>query len=171
MMSRIELDENFQKIDELIAEINSFAPAEASQNVGFRADLAGLLVVAIAATYENCVKQVMCGHATAHHAAFGQYASRNYDKLSSKIRINDLYKYCETFDPKIKANFKTNLKKKKEALLQRTHIDIVDAYHQILDRRNDFAHERIRNTTIEEATKFHSAGKRVLYLFDKAFRI
>lgn len=54
-------------------------------------------------------------------------------------------------------------------LLDRKGVNIETSYEQILDWRHDFAHARGRNTTIEEAVKTHTSGKRVLYLFDDAF--
>lgn len=169
-MPRADLDAHFLELDKLIAEINNFVPADVNyRSVQFRADLAGLLVVAMASTYETCVKEILYEHANKHHLAFGNFARRNYEKLNSRVKVNDLQKYCELFDPAIKARFKDRLAAKKRSLLDRVGANIETSYEQILSWRHNFAHAGVRPTTIEEATKTHRLGKRVLYIFDDAF--
>lgn len=169
-MSRADLDFHFRKVSDLIEEINNNVPANGGYGVvQIRADLAGLLVVAIAATYETCVKEVIVNYASKKHVSFAAFASRNYEKLNSRIQVNDLKKYCELCDPEIQSNFKNFLKKRKDILAERTGQDIEKSYKQILDWRHGFAHAWARNTTIEEAQKTHLAAKRVLYSFDEAF--
>ncbi|QOD63842.1 hypothetical protein HGK82_00795 [Ochrobactrum sp. MT180101] len=169
-MPRADLDAHFSKIDDLISEINGLVPADSGYRaVQFRADLAGLLVVAMAATYETCVKQVLYEYADSHHIAFGGYARRSYEKINSRVLVRDLTKYCEIFDPVIKGRFQDRLKARKKALLDRTGKNIVTAYEQILEWRHEFAHAGNRNTTIEEAANTHRIGKRIIYLFDDAF--
>ena len=168
-MSRTDLDIHFSKIDALIIEIDSLVPSVSYRSIQFRADLAGLLVVAMAATYETCVKEVLYEYANRQHIAFGAFALRNYEKLNSRVQVRDLKKYCETFDPAICARFKTRLASKKQMLLDRAGKNIEASYEQILSWRHDFAHAGIRQTTIEEAAATHRIGKRVLYVFDDAF--
>lgn len=169
-MSRADIDMHFATIDALVSEINRSVPPNGDYNsIKFRADLAGLLVVAMAATYETCVKEVLCGYAGKHHAAFGEFAVRNYNKLNSRIQIRDLKKYCEVFDPEIAKRFKDSFLRRKTSLLSRIGKNIETSYEQILTWRHDFAHAKIQNTTIEEAAETHRIGKRVIYVFDDAF--
>jgi RiboL-PSP-HEPN len=168
-MSRAELDIHFAKIDALIAEIEGFVPSTDFRSIQFRADLAGLLVVAMVATYETCVKEILYDYANKHHIAFGEFALRNFERLNSRIQVNDLKKYCGLFDPAIGRRFKAKLTLKKDDLMKRVGKNIVLSYEQVLDWRHDFAHAGIRQTTIEEATKTHRIAKRVMYIFDDAF--
>ena len=168
-MAKSDVIRQLSTLNDLVADINNLVPPQSHRAVALRSDLAGLLVVAMAATYENCVKEILCDYATRHHLAFGGFTSRNYDKLNSKIRVVDLKKYCDLFHPDVGVKFKENLKKHKKAILDRTGYNIETSYEQILNWRHDFAHARGRNTTIEEAIKTHTSGKRVLYLFDDAF--
>lgn len=168
-MSRADLDAHFSKIDALITEIDGLVPSTSYRSVQFRADLAGLLVVAMAATYETCVKEVLYGYANSQHIAFGGYAIRSYEKLNSRVLVKDLKRYCEIFDPAIQVRFKSRLTLKKKSLLERVGKNIETSYEQILSWRHDFAHAGIRQTTIEEAAATHRVGKRILYIFDDAF--
>jgi hypothetical protein len=172
LMPRVELDERFQKIDALVAEINILAPADSSFDITMmRADLAGLLVVAIAASYEYCVKDIIFAHANSHHSLFGQYTERYYKKLSSRIRIHQLAEYCGLFDPQKQAKFKRELKKSRQRISQKTGKNIESAYDQILEWRHDFAHAWNRSTTIEEAIETHRFAKRIIYLFDRTLNV
>jgi len=165
-----ELSSHFDKIDELISEINSMVPPDSAfSSVKFRSDLAGLLVVTIAATYETCVKETLCQYAQSHNRNFGEFAERNFQKLNSRISLDDLYKYCETFDPKIKDYFKENINKKVRLVENEAGLNITSCYKRILTWRHDFAHAWGRTTTLEEAARTHRAGRIVLILFNKSF--
>jgi RiboL-PSP-HEPN len=168
-MPRADLDVHFKKIDDLILEINRFVPSNDFSSVQFRANLAGLLVVAMSATYENCVKEVIQEFAGKHNAEFGKFAQRNYEKLNSRVQIRDLNRYCELFDPSINIRFKDRLKVKKKAISERVGKNIETSYEQILSWRHDFAHAGIQKTTIEEAAATHRLGKRILYIFEDSF--
>lgn len=168
-MSRSDLDVHFGRIELLIQEIVQFVPTNSIGAGTFRADLAGLLVVTMAASYKSCVKDTIIGHAGRHHAAFGSFASNNFRKLNSRISVNDLVSYAKLFDEDIANHFKDMLKDRKKRLSDRVGSNIEKSYEQILSWRHDFAHAGIRNTTIEEAAATHRAAKRVLYCFDSAF--
>lgn len=168
-MSRRDLDTHFNRLEQLVDEMNQFVPAVTGSFVQFRADLAGLLVVSIAATYETCVKETLVTYANGHHAAFGNFAVNNFKKLNSRITIDDLRKYTLTFDDSINKKFTNLHDTRKKKINDRIGRNIESCYKQILSWRNDFAHAGIRNTTIEEAIATHRVAKRVLYTFDQAF--
>jgi hypothetical protein len=169
-MPRADLDFHFNQIDQLTKEIEVLVPESGGyQAVKFRADLAGLLVVAIAATYETCVKEIRYEYANGRHADFGGFAQRNYEKLNSRIAVEDLKRYCDLFGPQIKHRFNQRLGARRSKILKRVGQDIVTCYRQILTWRHDFAHALNRNATIKEVIKTHSFGRRVLYVFDDAF--
>lgn len=105
-MAKSDVIRQLATLDDLVADINNLVPADTHRAIALRSDLAGLLVVAMAATYENCVKEILCDYASRHHLAFGAFTSRNYGKLNSKIRIGDLKKYCDLFHPEVGIKFK-----------------------------------------------------------------
>lgn len=167
-MSRADLDPIFVRVEQLAKEIESFVPLN-NQNIQFRADLAGLLVVAIAASYESCVKETLVNYATRHHTQFGVFAHNHYARLSSRVRLSDLYKYARTCDDAVHHKFGVLLAQRKAKTSARIGKDFAKSYEQILSWRHDFAHEGLRNTTVEEALLTHTLAKRVLYTFDAAF--
>jgi hypothetical protein len=168
-MPRADLDLHFNRIEQLVAEMRQFVPSEIVEAAQFRADLAGLLVVSMAASYESCVKETLVTFATNQHIVFGNFTSNNYKKLNSRISIGDLHQYATTFDDGVGNRFKSLLDKRKRRIDARIGKNIESSYKQILSWRHDFAHAGIRNTTIEEAVITHRLAKRVLYTFDEAF--
>jgi RiboL-PSP-HEPN len=169
-MPKRDLSDHTNRVKRLAREMNEFVPTGRIQTSEFRADLAGLYVVAVAAAYESCVKEIIINYANRHHKVFGQYALANYEKLNSRINMNDLHRYAKVFDPSIGKNFKEILNKKKYDINYKIGKDIEKAYIQILSWRHDFAHAGKRNTTLEEAVYTHNLGLRVIYCFDKAFQ-
>jgi hypothetical protein len=167
-MARSDVGLPLQRVDKLVVEINKFVPTTVGATE-LRADLAGLLVVAIAASYEACVKETLINHASKHHAAFGRFAGNNYEKLNSRINMRDLYQYTDLFDPRINARFKLLLTKRAKKIDERIGKNIIKSYETILNWRHDFAHAWKRNTTIEEAIVTHNLAKRVIFSFNDAF--
>ncbi|QYO64986.1 HEPN domain-containing protein [Leptolyngbya sp. 7M] len=168
-MARSDLDTHFARIDALVKEIGQFVPNNTANAVQFRADLAGLLVVTISATYESCVKDTLFEFANRHHTSFGEYTLRRYKRLNSQIKLNDLNNYCRIFDDAVYKKYRTLLTKRSRKISERIGKDIQKSYEQILNWRHAFAHQGARNTTIEEAVCTHKLAKRVLYTFDEAF--
>ncbi|HEV7660906.1 MAG TPA: HEPN domain-containing protein [Allosphingosinicella sp.] len=167
-MARNDLDAIFGRIDTLDGEIATFVPV-ATKAIQFRADLAGLLVVAIAASYESCVKETLISYAARHHLEFAVFAQNQFQKLNSRINLSDLFRYARNFGNPIHKKFSEVLNERKAKILLRTGKDFSKAYEQILSWRHDFAHTGSRNTTIEEAMATHRLAKRVLYAFDDGF--
>ena len=168
-MPKADLDLRFNRIEQLVAEMREFVPNGAVEAAEFRADLAGLLVVSMAASYESCVKDTLVTYATNHHTAFGNFASNNFARLNSRVAVRDLYQYARTFDDGIHDRFKQLLDRRRRKIDRLIGKNIETSYGQILSWRHDFAHAGIRNTTIEEAMITHRLAKRVLYTFDRAF--
>lgn len=168
-MARIDMDCHLNKIDDLALEISKYVPEGNIGAQAFRADLAGLLVVTIAASYEACVKETLINYASRHHVAFGNFAQNNYSKINSRIKINDLKSYARLFGANIERDFKAKVAEKRARISGRLGINIENRFEQILDWRHDFAHAWKNNTTVEEALRTHRFGKRVLYAFDEAF--
>ena len=168
-MTRVDIEVQFRRIRALVNDIDKFAPASNTQTIGFRSDLAGLLVVSIAASYENCVKETLVSYASRHGNEFEEFVTNQFDRLSSKIRVDDLHRYTKRFNHAINQKFKHLLKERKDRVTKVAGQDIEQKYKLLLDWRHDFAHAGNSNTTVEEAFKTHRFAKHILYSFDEAF--
>lgn len=167
-MARADVDAILGRPTLLAKEIREFVPNE-TKSIQFRADLAGLLVVTMVASYESCVKETLINFASQHHNKFGTFAQNHFRKLNSRIALSDLSNYASKFDDSIHQKFKDLIKIRKTKLITKIGKDFTTAYSQILSWRHDFAHAGVRNTTVEEALSTHCLAKRVLYSFDDAF--
>jgi hypothetical protein len=168
-MPKSSLRPILERVDQLALEMQKFVPTGTKGADGFRADLAGLLVVSIAAAYEDCVKRTLVEHAAVRHMDFEEFSERNFSTLSSRIRIDDLRKYARLFGGKTDSRFKENLHRKKDPISKRTGVNIETRYSQLLRWRNAYAHGGIKHTTIAEAMIFHRYGVRVIFAFSEAF--
>ena len=86
-----------RRVDDLASEMEKFVPINMKGTDGFRADLAGLLVVTISACYENCVKTTLVEYAAKRHVDFAEFTERNFSRLSSRVKVNDLHGYAKLF--------------------------------------------------------------------------
>ncbi len=169
-MNRPDLRKCLERINALAKEMQSHVPASLKGAEDFRADLAGLLTVIIVASYESCVKETLIGFSLRQNQAFSEYVERRYDKLNSKIAINELSKYCADFNPAAKKLFNDHRNKRKNRINNLLGQDIEKKYQQILEWRHSFAHKGLRNTTIEEVMAFHRYAKHVLFAFYDSFQ-
>jgi hypothetical protein len=169
-MNEYICDDYLIKIDDLINEINIVAPAESIPHISFRSELAGLLVVAIAATYETCVKEIIIDYARFKHADFGGFAKNNFSKINSRISPKDLSNYCYTFSENLGKKFDSTISKKRKRISTATNVNFEKRYEQLLRWRHEYAHAAIKSTTIEEAQKYNRFAKHVLYAFEDTFR-
>lgn len=163
----------------LVADINRYVPPGNPSNDSFRSELSGLLIVSLAATYENCVKEVIIEYADNHHTVFGKYAEKQYDKLNSRVGLNDLYGYAGKLGGNLTSKFNNELLKaeRRTGSPVPTHPDgqpkyskfkIVKEYHRLLECRHAFAHARQKSTTIEDAFQMHRYGRFVILAFTRA---
>ena len=164
---RPELQVHLLRVDRLYKEIMASVPNEV-QFFEFRADLAGLLVVSMASSYESCVKETLYCYGDHHSPAFGMYTRNLYAKLNSRIDVKDLFKYAKLCGPSVSRTFRSEFRKEKDRILRFTGHDIETVYGQVLDWRNDYAHAGLNNTTVEEAFAHHRFAKHVVDVFDKS---
>lgn len=164
-----ELSDHFLRIDKLVHEMNQFVPPETRGVTEFRADLAGMLVVAIAAMYETCIKTTMISYAARHGREFEGFTERNFKKLSSRITHNDLRRYAKTFDNNICDKFDAILERRRKTTVKLSGKNPIKQLEQILSWRHDFAHAGLRQTTISEAISTHRLASIVILSYHKAF--
>ncbi|WP_436097297.1 HEPN domain-containing protein [Bosea sp. LjRoot237] len=166
---RSDLLPHLDRIDSLAKEINVRVPNSELGVIDFRSDLAGLLVVAIAANYEACVKETLINFASKNGDVFARYTSQQYSKLNSRVSPRDLHKYANSFCDKAPKRFKDKLRYRQSKVNRLLGKDIEKCYEQILDWRHAYAHAGQKNTTIEEAINTHRYARHVIFAFYDAF--
>jgi len=155
-MGRSELTKRRKKVFSLYKEIRKYVP-EGVEAIQFRSDLAGLLVISMVSSYEATVKDILLAFADRYNCeVFSNHVERQYEKINSKIDINNLGKYLRLFDLDACDRFRKKMRNLKDAEI---------AYKQILQWRHEFAHAGNNLTTLEEALSFYIKARFVLYAF------
>lgn len=165
-----ELQQHFSRVDKLVSEMNRFVPEGSRGATEFRADLAGMLVVTVAAMYESCVKTTMVSYASRFGREFEGFTDRNFNKLSSRISYNDLRRYAGTFDERVRNRFDDILDRRRKTIVKLCGRNPIKQLDQILSWRHDFAHAGLRQTTIAEAIATHRLASVVILSFHKSFK-
>lgn len=158
------------KIDDIWQDIEKFIPDGTKGAASLRADLAGLLVVYIAASYENCIKAILIEYAASKNIDFETFITNNFKKLNSRVQVNDLKKYAKLFGDNVHKRFDEELKSRKKRIQNYTGHNIDERYQQILSWRHAYAHAGEKNTTLSEAIQFHRYAKHVVDAFCVALR-
>lgn len=163
-----EIKAFMEKGPQLAIDINTTIP-QSPKNAELRADLAGLLIISIAASYESCIKETFFSYSAKHNDRFAFFIEKNFDKLNSKINLDDLNKYAKTFGDTISKRFQENLKKNKRLINEINGQNIETCYKTLLQWRHAFAHAGERKATISEALNAHHYARLVIFSFYMAF--
>lgn len=162
-MKKSSLDDYFRKIDNLFLELNELAPEIDIKKRNIRNEFSGLMVVSLAANYENCVKTILINYADFFHNKFSHQVERKYSYLNSRIKTDSLREYLNHFDGDV-AFFQKKIKT--YSIKLRNEID--KTYDQILTWRHSYAHANNSITSLDDAYKAHRYAKYVLYAFEDA---
>lgn len=170
-MDKEKIDRHFLRTLRIQKECEKFAPASLRGVEDFRSDICGLILVSIAASYENCVKSILIDFSSRRHVDFEFFINKNFDRLNSRIAVNDLYRYTKLFGVRVHNEFTRSLGARKTRIENINGKNIESCYKEILNWRHDFAHAAVQNTTINEAMLFHRYARHVIYSFHDAFEI
>ncbi|HCM9092553.1 TPA: hypothetical protein N5K73_003510 [Enterobacter kobei] len=157
------ISEFFEKIDILYRELNNLAPETDIKRSKIRNEFSGLMVVSLAATYENCVKTILINYADFYHDKFSHQVERKYSYLNSRIKFETLKEYLSHFDGDI-----TYFESKIQKATVKLRNEINKTYDQILTWRHSYAHTHNNVTSLNDAYKAHRYAKYVLYSFEDA---
>lgn len=162
---------HFQHADDVVAHLNTIV-----RGIGdplLKAKYTGFLSVSAVTTYELAVKTIFIEFAQIKHAAFGGFASRHFDKINGRIRINNLKDdYIKKFGDKYLERFEKKLKKERANYLAAHKRDAVSSYANLIEARNKFAHggQVSANSTYEETVRAYEDGKLVLKCLAESMR-
>ncbi|MHA7594330.1 HEPN domain-containing protein [Pantoea sp. XAF26B01_ASV70] len=151
-----ELDLFYDQLDKL-APIND--PSKSEERKKF----AIFYVVCVAATYENCIREILYEYSDFYHKKFSFQVEKKYERLNSKIKYNDLKSIIASFDGNARW-FEGKCSKIGRQLSK----DLLKAYDQTLEWRHSAAHANKYPTSLEEIYRNHSVVKYVIYAFEEA---
>ncbi|WP_287788853.1 MULTISPECIES: HEPN domain-containing protein [Atlantibacter] len=151
----------FQRIDILYKELDNIAPEDDLKKSKIRDEFSGLMVVSLAANYENCVKTILINYADFFHDKFSHQVEKKYNYLNSKIKYASLKEYLSHFDGDVN-HFENRVKVYSSKLKN----EINKTYDQILNWRHSFAHANNTVTSLSAAYRAHRYAKYILYSFE-----
>ncbi|HHH0660889.1 MULTISPECIES: hypothetical protein [Enterobacterales] len=134
-----------------------------NSTISMHNEMSGLLSITISAIYENCIKFIMEQYSLHYHEKFNSHVKESYDRLNSRIRIENLKSYISALSGN-KDNFERYI-----SVINRRYVENIEVkYEQILNYRHKFAHANINDTTIDELKVFFKFSKHVIYAFESA---
>ncbi|PVY82407.1 HEPN domain-containing protein [Pantoea ananatis] len=157
------IKDDLSKIDKLYADLDRLAPLGNKDTREIRSEFAGLLVVSLAAIYENCVKKVLINYADLFHEKFSRQIENKYSYLNSKIKKPSLLEYLEHFDGN-----SIFFQEKVNYYDLKMRSDTIKNYEQLITSRHSYAHANKVTISLEAAYKNHRIGKYVLFAFEES---
>ena len=162
-MHKTIIGDLMEELDLFYAQLDALAPVSDSSKSEERKKFSIFYVVCVAATYENCIRDILYDYSDFYHKKFSFQVEKKYQRLNSKIKYNDLRSIISIFDGNTKWFDNKCLK-----IGRRKSIDLMKAYDQILDWRHSAAHANKFPTSLEEIHNIHESVKYVIYSFEEA---
>ncbi len=133
----------------------------------------GLLSVVAVCSYELTIKDVFIDFSSKKHKVLGNFASNYFDRINGRIKTRILKKeYLTKFGNKYLDRFKRKIKVEELKFLRTTGKSITSSYNNIIEWRNQFAHEGKIPTyvTYNDAKEAYDCGKEVLRILNETMR-
>jgi Rad3-related DNA helicase len=169
MVASLNIQSKLDSQKKLANSINRKIPDDGTPDCALvRSELAGLLVVSTVAKYERCVFDIIHHYTDNIDQRFSYYAIDRYDRLNSRIKIDDLCKLLRLFDEKKKKKKFLTLKGAEEKRAKRDGYNINTAYNQMLSWRHEYAHRGVTSATIKDILDHHQHAQRIIQCFKKS---
>lgn len=162
-MHKTIISDLMEELDLFYAQLDALAPVSDPSKSDERKKFSIFYVVCVAATYENCIRDILYDYSDFYHKKFSFQVEKKYQRLNSKIKYIDLKSIISSFDGNVRWFDEKCLK-----IGRRKSIDLIKAYDQILDWRHSAAHANKFPTSLEEIHNIHSSVKHVIYSFEES---
>jgi len=151
------------ELDLFYSQLDQLAPISDTSKAEERKKFAIFYVVCVAATYENCIRNILYEYSDFYHKKFSFQVEKKYQRLNSKIKYNDLKSIIASFDGNSKW-----FDGKCSKIGRQISKDLAKAYDQTLEWRHSAAHANKYPTSLEEIYRNHRVVKYVIYAFEEA---
>lgn len=164
-------EDHFKLADDLITHLDVVIksvtdPFLSSRYVGFVA------IVAVT-VYELAIKEIFYEFSNNKHKVLGNFAKIFFDRINGRIKTSIIKKdYLPRYGDKYVNKFKNKLEKMEKEILTTKRISISSSYNNIIEWRNQFAHEGVIPSTVSyiEAIKAYNAGKEIVKCLAETMR-
>ncbi len=157
-------NDHFKLADDMINHLDTVVlnvsdPFISSRYIGF-------VSVSAVTVYELAVKEIFCTFASKKHKVLGAFALSYFDRINGRVKLKIIRDdYISRFGTKYVDKFRKKIDQAEQHFLKTSRISIKSSYNNVIEWRNQFAHEgQIPSTvTYPEVIKSYKAGKEVIH--------
>jgi len=154
---------HFRLADDMILHLNSVIhniadPFIASRYVGF-------VAVAAVTVYELAIKDIFCEFGAKKHKVLGNFTEVYFERINGRIKTNIIRDdYIRKFGDKYVKRFKSKIERMEKKNLRARGISILNSYNNVIEWRNQFAHEGLVPSfvTYTDVIQSYELGKDVI---------
>jgi hypothetical protein len=164
-------NDHFKLADDMISHLNTVIngipdPFISSRYIGF-------VAVSAVTVYELAIKDIFCTFARQKHKVLGDFADSYFNRINGRIGLDVIRKdYIKRFGEKYMDRFKAKADDAEKSSLRNTGRSIKSSYHNIIEWRNQFAHEGQIPTTVtyQEVIDSYESGKEIIVCLSQTMR-
>jgi len=126
----------------------------------------GFVAVAGTTAYELAIKEIFLGFSEKKHKVFGNFAARHFSRLNGRIKTREITEnYLPRFGVKYVKKYQRLIGQSEKRLLRTKGLSVQTSYNNVIEWRNQFAHEGVIPTTpsYQEVITAYEAGKEVIH--------
>lgn len=160
---------HFQLADDLISHFDTVVAGVADPFISSR--YVGFVAVAGITVYELAIKEIFFDFSEKKHKVFGHFARVHFERINGRIRTRELKReHVRRFGEKYVRRFSANVESAERNRLRVHGESILSGYNNLIEWRNQFAHEgRIPATVAySEVTNSYRIGKEVIECLAKS---
>lgn len=156
--------DHFLHADDIVTHLNGVVATIADPLLV--AKYVGFVSVSAVTVYELALKEIFIEFARKKHKVLGNFTESYFHRINGRIKLCIIKDdYISKFGNKYNIKFQKNIEKKCKDYLSMHHRDIRNSYANLIQWRNDFAHEGKINstTTYNEVVQAYEDGKEVIH--------
>lgn len=155
--------DHFKITDDLILHINSFIKTVSDPFIVSR--YIGFVSVASVTVYELAIKEIFIEFGYKKHRVLGNFSQAFFERINGRIKIKSIKEdYIKKYGDKYVIKFSHKAKKAEEYALRNMGVSPISSYSNIIEWRNQFAHEGTSPSTVtfQEIVDSYNYGKEII---------
>lgn len=150
----------FNSVDILISQLNPIVQTGTDPLV--LSAMAGIVAVEAVTAYELAIKDIFEEFSSKKNIVFGSFVKTTYSKLNGRIKYQDVKTMIKAYGEKYSKRFEIKKDKQSKTVLALNHVDLVQAYDNLILGRHTFVHEGVLTMTLQEAISNYNIGKELI---------
>jgi len=154
---------HFHLADDMILHLNTVIGGISDPFIESR--YIGFVAISAVSVYELAIKDIFYEFGQKKHKVLGCFTRSYFDRINGRIKIQSIRDdYIKKFGDKYVIRFKKKIDNAEKISLRTRRISILSNYSNIIEWRNQFAHEGIVPATVTyaEITQAYEVGKEII---------